>query len=366
MAEPRIPVECVVEIENKKLRHSIYSFQLIQSIDTHHLLRVKLRPLVDKPSSESEFIDSADFTPFLGKPVTVTITPKGKETPTLLSFIGLVTEAQLQNDLGEINQIFLTAHSPTYLLDTAEKNRFYNEQSLSDICDSILSQYSIESRKMDIPTIKYEFCVQYGETDYQFIKRLAEQEGLWAYYDGRKFCISSQISNDTVELTWPDTLGSFGFNLSCRQQFFQRTVYDYEKKLTYFGKTKSASTNSNPSGIFRIPLDISESVLSQEGVLDFPKRVKDPKQLVGYLSIKKSESREKLVLGWGESTVPLLSVGKKAKIKNMTKEINGEYLVTQVIHYLDHSGNYHNEFECVPVDLAFPKKTQVRPHRRSA
>ncbi len=362
MAENRIPAECIIKISNRELRHSIDSFQLLQSIDTHHLLRVKLRPLVDKPPSESQFIDSADFTPFLGKSVSVTITPKGGlvDPGLALGFVGFVTETQIQNELGEVNQIFLSAKSPTYLMDTASKNRFYNEKSLSDISNGILSQYPIDRASMNIPSIKYKFCVQYGETDYQFIKRLAEQEGLWAYYDGAKFRISSQQGNETVELTWGDTLGSFGLNLSCHQQFFHHKVYNYEEKKTYSQNTQSVPSSSSPSGIFRVPLDASESALSGEGVLDFPKKVGDDRQLDNYLSIKKSESREKLALGWGESTVPLLSVGKKAKIKNMTKDINGEYLVTEVIHYLDHSGNYHNEFKCVPVDLAYPQKTQAR------
>ena len=363
MADLRIPAECSIKIENKELRYSIYSFELVQRISDHHVLKVELRPLADKSPTESEFIDSDDFTPFLGKPVSVNLRPKGGlvDPGLALKFVGLVTETQMQNNVGETNQILLIAKSPTYLMDTAEKNLLYNEKSLSEISNSILSQYSIDRGTINVPSsIKYKFCVQYGETDYQFIKRLAEQEGLWAYYDGAKFCMASQQGNEAVELTWRDTLGSFRLNLSCQQQFFHHKVYNYEEKKTYSQNTKSVSSTSNPSGIFRIPLDVSESVLSGEGVLDFPKKVKDAKQLDGYLSIKKSESREKLVSGSGESTVPLLSPGKKAKIKNMIKEIEGQYLVTEVVHHFDHSGNYHNEFKCVPEDLAYPEK---RTHR---
>ncbi|MFQ6003548.1 MAG: contractile injection system protein, VgrG/Pvc8 family, partial [Candidatus Zixiibacteriota bacterium] len=364
MADLRIPAECSIKIEHKEIKYSIYSFELLQLIDAHHILKVELRPLADKSPSQSEFIDSEEFTPFLGKPVSVTLRPKGGlvDPGLALRFVGLVTQTQIQNNLGEINQVFVIAKSPTYLMDTAAKNRFYSEQSLSEIGNFILSQYSIDRGTMNVPSsLKYKFCVQYRETDYQFIKRLAQQEGLWAYYDGTKFCMSSQQGNETVKLMWRDTLGSFGLNLSCQQQSFQHKVYNYEEKKTYLQNTKSVSCNSNPSGIFKIPLEVSESVLSGDGVLDFPKKVEDAKQLDGYISIKKSESRGKLVLGSGESTVPLLSVGKKAEIKNMIKEIEGQYLVTEVIHYFDHSGNYHNQFKCVPVDLAYPKETLERP-----
>jgi type VI secretion system secreted protein VgrG len=363
MAELRIPAECIIKIENKELRYSIYGFELNQSIDAHHWMKAELRPLVDKSPSDSEFIDADEFTPFLGKPVTVTIKPKGGlvDPGLALRFTGIVTETQVQNYLGETNQIVLIAQSPSYLLDTAAKNRFFGEKSLSDISNMVLSSYSLDRGNMNIPPIKYKFCIQYGETDYRFLKRLAEQEGLWAYYDGTKFSISSSSSDETVALTWRDTLGSFALNLSCQQQFFQHKVYNYEEKKTYLQDTEAVSTRSNPSGFFKIPLDASETVLPEEGILDFPRRVEDAKQLDGYLSVKKSESRAKLVLGWGESTVPLLSVGKKAEIKNMVKELNGQYLITQVIHHYDHSGNYYNQFQCIPVDLAYPQKTAPRP-----
>jgi len=363
MAEMRIPAECLIKIEDKELKHSIYSFELVQRIDHHHLLKVELRPLSDKSPSESDFIDSGEITPFLGKPVSVTLTPRGGlvDPGLALKFLGLVVETQIRNNVGEINQIFLTAQSPTCLMDTAAKNRFYNEKGLSEISSGILSQYPIDQGNMDVPSsIKYKFCVQYGETDYQFIKRLAEQEGLWAYYDGTKFCMESRQESEAVKLTWRDNLGTFGLSLGCRQQFFERKVYNYEEKKTYSQSTKSVSCNSNPTGIFKIPLDVSESMLPENGVLGFPKQVEDQKMLDGYLSVKKSESREKLVLGSGESTVPSLSAGIKVEIRNMVKELEGQYLVTEVTHHFDHSGNYHNRFECVPVDLAYPRKTKVR------
>jgi len=359
MAELRIPAECSIKIENKELKYSIYSFELSQNVDTHHVLKVELRPLAEKPSSESEFIDSDEFTPFLGKPVSVDLKPKGGLVDPGLSlrFVGVVTETQTQNNLGELNQIFVTARSPSYLMDTAAKNAFYSEKGLSDISNTILSQYPIDRGTMDIPSsIKYRFCVQYRETDYQFLKRLSEQEGLWAYYDGTRFCVASRPGGDSLELTWRDTLGSFGLNLSCQQQFFQHKVYNYEQKETYSQKTKSVSSDLNPSGIFKVPLDASESVLTENGVLDFPKEVADAKQLQGYLSVKKSESRGKLVLGVGESTLPVLSVGKKVMIKNLSEDIVGQYFIKEVVHHFDHSGNYYNTFKCVPLDLAYPQK----------
>ena len=362
MAELRIPVECSIRIENKELKYSIYSFELSQSTDAHHVLKVELRPLAEKPSSESEFIDSDEFTPFLGKPVSVDLKPKGGLVDPGLSlrFVGVVIETQTQNNLGQLNQIFLTAKSPTCLMDAAARNAFYTEKSLSDIGNTILSQYPIDRGTMDIPSsIKYKFCVQYRETDYQFLKRLSEQEGLWAYYDGARFCMASRPGGDSLELTWRDTLGSFGLNLSCQQQFFQHKVYNYEQKETYSQNTKSVSSDLNPSGIFKVPLDASESVLTGNGVLDFPREVADAKQLHGYLSVKKSESRGKLVLGVGESTLPVLSVGKKVMVKNLSEDIVGQYFIKEVVHHFDHSGNYYNQFKCVPLDLAYPQKSST-------
>lgn len=364
MAGVEIPTECVVKIENKDINYSISSLKLDQRMDGHHQLLVGLRRLATS-GEESEFIESSEYTSFLGKILSLTITPQGGLVPEAfaLKFVGVVTEVRMENTIDSINQIFLCAHSPTYLLDAANKNAFYIDKGLKEISDLILNNYSgkIELGPMNIPaSAKYKFCVQHKESDYRFLSRLAEKEGLWVFYDGTKFFISSAFGDETVELIWPKSLGSFSLGLRCGQQIYQTEVYDYQEKKTYSQNTKSVPSQSNPGFLSKVPLDSSNKILTNPSYWDFPKTVSDPKELDGYLSVKKAESSGKLVLGKGQSSIPSVRVGNKIQIKKM-KDLDGQYLVTAVTHHFDRSGNYHNTFEVVPVDLAYPQIKKERP-----
>jgi len=364
MAGVEIPAECVIKIEDKEIKYSISSLQLDQKIDGHHQLLVGLRRLA-KSGSESEFIESSEITGFLGKVLSLTITPKGGLVPEgfALKFAGVVIEVRMENTIDAINQIILSAYSPTYLLDTAEKNAFYMDKGLKEISDLVLKNYSgkIELGNMNIPSsAKYKFCVQYKESDYQFLCRLAEREGLWSFYDGNRFTISSTFGDQTVELVWPKSLGSFSLGLRCEQQIYRTEVYNYQEKKIYSQNTKSVPNQSNPGTLSKIPLDSSNKLLTNPSYWDWPKLALDPKELDKYLAVKKAESGCKLVLGKGQSNIPSVRVGSKIQIRRM-KDLDGQYLVTTVTHHFDQSGTYHNLFEVVPVDLAYPQIRRERP-----
>lgn len=364
MAAKETRAECAVKIENKDIKYSISSLRLEQRIDDHHHLLVGLGRVADT-GAKSQFIEFSEFTGFLGKILSLTITPRGGLIPETLAskFVGVVTEVRMENTIDSINQIFLCAHSPTYLLDTADKNAFYMDKGLKGISDLILKNYSgrIELGPMNIPaSTKYKFCVQHKESDYRFLSRLAEKEGLWIFYDGTRFSISSTFGNDIVELIWDDSLGSFSVGLRCEQQIYQTEVYNYEEKKTYSQITKSVPNQSNPGSLSKLSIDSCNKILTNSSYWDFPKTAQNPKELDRYLSVKKAESKSKLVLGKGQSCVPAVSVGNKIQINKM-KDLDGQYLVTAVTHHFDQSGSYHNTFEVVPVDLAYPQITKERP-----
>lgn len=347
MAGVEIPAKCEIKIENKDINYSISSLKLEQRIDDHHQLLVGLRRLAPA-GAESEFIEASEFAGFLGKILSLTITPQGGLIPEsfALRFVGVITEVRMENTIDSINQIFLGAHSPTYLLDAADKNAFYMDKGFKEISDLVLKNYSgkIELGPTNIPaSAKYKFCVQHKESDYRFLSRLAEREGLWIFYDGTKLSISSAFGNQTVELIWPSSLGSFSLDLRCRQQIYQTGVYNYQEKKTYSQNTSSVPSQSNPGSLSKVPLDSSNRILTNASYWDFPKTASDPKELDRYMSVKKAESASKSVVGKGQSSVPSVMVGNKIQIKRM-KDLDGQYLVTAVAHHFDQSGNYHNHF----------------------
>lgn len=65
------------------------------------------------------------------------------------------------------------------------KNRVFEDKTATDIIKEVLSEYSRVvkfSEKITRPLISREYCVQFGETDFQFISRLLSEEGISYYF----------------------------------------------------------------------------------------------------------------------------------------------------------------------------------------
>ena len=60
-----------------------------------------------------------------------------------------------------------------------------------------------------------------------------------------------------------------------------------------------------------------------------------------------------MVKCYGHSIVPKVTVGHCIKVSGLG-DFSQQYWVTQVTHVFDKTGKYHNKFECIPLDIAFP------------
>lgn len=64
-------------------------------------------------------------------------------------------------------------------------SRIFQDLNVLDIIEQIFSRYGFADYRLDIqgtyPT--REYCVQFSETDFAFISRLLEDEGIWYYFD---------------------------------------------------------------------------------------------------------------------------------------------------------------------------------------
>lgn len=78
-----------------------------------------------------------------------------------------------------------------WMLTRTRENRIYQEKSSVDIIQEIFSDYGFSSSVSLMLSETYEkrtYCVQYRETDYDFICRLMEEEGIYFFFvqDGSK------------------------------------------------------------------------------------------------------------------------------------------------------------------------------------
>jgi uncharacterized protein involved in type VI secretion and phage assembly len=354
------PAECRIRIDDKEVAFDISSVKLDQYVDQHHVLKIRIRQ-VGKADSDRDFGDPKTYTAFLGKSLSMNITPHGGivDPGRLLKFIGIVTEVSLDNSIDGLNTVLITAHSPTILMDGVRRNSLHHEQSASDIINTIIRSYPITVGTIESTGGNLRFSIQYNESDYQYIMRLATMNGLFACYDGESFRVSKAKSSSSEELVWRESLGMFAMGLGTSVEKFGGQAFDYMKKEVYDGKTGS-SLRSALSPLSKISHDASKKLFADAC---FAPRLKADSQaaLDNTLEKIRESSVGRMITCRGESIIPAVTVGSCVKITGMER-LDGQYWVKSVRHFFDESGKYYNSFICTPLDVAFPeRKTSLAP-----
>ncbi len=346
------PVECTVKINGQELVHSINSVKLKQYINDHHVLKVTISP---EDGGYEAISDPKTYMDMLGQSISFGIKPVTDkvDASSTLEFIGIVTEVRFDNGIDDINMLVITAKSPTIAMDGAKRNSFSSELTASDAISSVLGNYQITLGSIDATSKTMPYSVQYRETDYEYIKRLAASAGKFAFYDGKEFRLVSASSSDEHELSWRENLGSFSLGLGTVSCNYKGSSYNYEADSLHAESTDTGSSKTSLSSFAEKSFKISEEIYSEPGYWDDLEMVQDAKALEDVLKNEKARAMGKMVNGHGFSIIPSVSVGHCVKIDQMGA-FNEQFWVTEVVHIFSKTGKYHNQFKCVPLDIAYP------------
>ncbi|MCQ8104787.1 type VI secretion system tip protein VgrG [Methylomonas sp. SURF-2] len=103
---------------------------------------------------------------------------------------GIVTRISLFGTLGRLNYYRATLRPKPWLLSRTGNCRIFSNVSVPDIVKKLLTEhgYTDLENKLAATYEPREYCVQYRESDFNFISRLMEVEGIYYYFkhaDGR-------------------------------------------------------------------------------------------------------------------------------------------------------------------------------------
>lgn len=352
---------CEITINQQQIKYDILEVQLEQFIDCHHTLRVKIRE-TGTATAAADFADSSGYIGFLGQAISLTIKPQGGQVDAgrSLSFGGLVTGINLENSIDGLNEVTVVARSQTIVMDGARKNAYFLDQTASDIIGSIARRHSVTVGQIDSTKTKFKFSVQKRETDYEYIMRLAGENGLFAHFDGKEFRATKANSSTVEELVWRESLGSFTLGLGTRVTELNSDVYNYEQDKTYSQKTSQLPSQTALSGLSKSSLDASKKIFKDPSYSGVRKRVEDQQTLAEVIQHRGEDLLNGMISCVGTSIIPSVTVGHAVRIKGMGV-CDGPYWVTRAKHVLADGGKYHNEFTCAPLDVAFPRAGDPRP-----
>ena len=126
--------------------------------------------------------DSGEITPedLLGKPASVSVVlPEGDER----HFHGLVCAMGTEGADEDRFSYRLVLRPWLWLLTRRSDTRVFQDLTAQDILKKVFEPFSPDFEFQLTGTLpKYEYCVQYRETDFNFVSRLMEQEGIYYYF----------------------------------------------------------------------------------------------------------------------------------------------------------------------------------------
>lgn len=233
-----------------------------------------------------------------------------------------------------------------WLLTRTQDCKIYQEKTAVQIIEDVLSDHGFSDyEKLLSETYKpRDYCVQYRETDFDFICRLMEEEGIYYYFDNKmaQNGIEKLVLADGVRGHSPVPFGST-LTYHARDNTDRRRedhIAEWAKEeLLVRGKvTLNDFDFMGPTAKPKVTTTIEKGSHKHKDfeVYDYPGHYRKDSDLGKSRARVRMEAEAIRHKRWrGASSVRTLGTGNTFKLKDHPeKEANAEYLVTDATHYI--------------------------------
>jgi len=281
---------------------------------------------------------------------------------------GYVTHFSLHDVNAEGMRSYTAVIQPgLWFTSLGGKNRIFEKKSADAIIKEVLGEYSnvvTFSLKLTAQYISREYCVQFNETDFQFIHRLMSEEGIAYYFkhtrNGHEMiicdaatdfydCQKGKIEYDGGgSLPTKNSISSWHRNFNYHGGGFE--LRDYNEYTTTKDNKQLVKTTSKLNGI-------SPYILSLYGFNHFEadgaSKHKFSDSYHKSLAERAMESQEcRFTTGHGNSDCVAFSAGGWFDFDHPLKSEKGKYLFTSVSITASDSNSdesrFKNTFHCIP------------------
>ncbi|MCA9263917.1 MAG: type VI secretion system tip protein VgrG [Planctomycetales bacterium] len=282
---------------------------------------------------------SIDLNKVLGESMTIVMEIDDKTTR---YFNGIVTSFAQDGSVGDLARYRAVVRPWLWLLTRTSDCRIFQNQSVPEIVAEVMKQKGFTDVKKSLSGqyAKREYCVQYRETDFDFISRLLESEGIYYYFTHEKkkhTLVLSDSQSSHSKTTGYDKIPYYPLGGSNRRErdhiydwSFSREVqpgtvaitdYDFEKPKADL-KVKSAASRSHAQSKFEM--------------FDYPGGFVETKNGENYAKarIESWQSQHEIVTGRGNAR-GIASGALFTLEKYPRSDQNREHLVISVTHELE-------------------------------
>lgn len=365
----------LIEIDGALFK--VDNFILSQNLMQPNTLRFRMRKGPKEDGTEPQFRTCGSI---IGKDIELSLETENFEKLSSLKsegektgeirFKGIITSISGSRSLSEYS-IDVEAKSYEALLIDNPTCKSFENMTLNGIVEDVVGYYSdyisakIDSRFTEV----LPYTVQYNETNYQFLLRLAQRFGEWIYNDGEHLIFGKLPKGEPVVLGYPDKdITSYNIDLKIRHTAFSHLASSYN---SYDANQKEGveemerEYNSLADMVFNIARDrMSKPTLQNLHSGGFADS--DGRSTVLNVSTKTQARGEKagMAVCSGMTYCSKLRIGNTLIIKdnflqddvagNVSEVDQDEILIIELTHFFSADETYSNSFTGIPAACDYP------------
>lgn len=313
-----------------------------------------------------------DFNQLLGQNVTVQLELPDDKTR---YFNGFVSRFSQEGNFDDFNAYRMTLHPWLWFLTRTADCRIFQEMTVPDIIKKVFRDHGFTDfdEMLSGEYRKWTYCVQYRETDFNFVSRLMEQEGIYYYFKHEKsrhmLVLSDSVSAHDVFPGYekipyypPDEhlrrekhhIHEWTISREVQPGVYALTDYDFE----------------NPKANLMVKSAIArEHAQSKMEIFDYPGEYVTANEGEAYVRTRIEELQAEYEQAQGQANARGLAVGSLFELVGYPREDqNQEYLVVSATHELESdaysSGSAEGSEDVYSCSFtALRSKEQFRPER---
>ena len=307
----------------------------------------------------------------LGKNVNITL---GLPDDKTRYFNGYVTRFSAGGTYGRYYRYIATVRPWLWFLTRTADCRIFQDMKVPDIIKAVFSDHGFADFKLELTAAyrKWTYCVQYRETDFNFVSRLMEQEGIGYYFrhtDGHNTMVLTDSTGKhspvagyeklsyiaPMQQVKPDTehIHAWDFGREIQPGLYVHDDYDLERPSVELKTSKP------------LPRDYSPSDYE---IYDYPGLYIQKADGEQYASVRVDELGTNFELIQAATNARGLTVGAILTLEHHTRDDqNRDYLITGASYDLS-----FEDYESLPeasgtgyrcAFVAMPAAQQFRPKR---
>ena len=315
---------------------------------------------------------SIDFTHIIGQNVTISVT---QQDDSKRYFNGLVSRFVQSGKDTTFTHYQMEVVPWTWMLTRNANCRIFHNKAVGDIIQQIFSDRGFTDFKLNLSGTysPLEYCVQYRETDFNFISRLMEQNGIFYFFQHEEskhtmVIADSSSAHEPCPGQASAAMNLVGGGLDAGDLIDAWTI-GQELRSGKHTLTDYNFTTPSTSLLASEPTIVSVGGNDSFEIFDYPGEYGTRGDGTSFAKLRMQEEEAIHLIAHGSGSCRAFTTGYKFDLQDhYQSSMNTTYVLTEIQHMASVAGNYtgsatqdtySNHFSCIPATVPF------RPVRRT-